>query len=806
MSFKAFFDKALAGTCPFQYQEDLAEAPLGDQVLRVPTGGGKTAAYILAWLWKRRTQPDTTPIRLVVILPMRSLVMQTYRCAKVWLDRLELTDHIKVFELLGEVEDLRERQRDWLSAPDQPMILIGTANLLISAALNRGYAMSRFRWPMAFGLLHNDALWVIDETQLIGTASATVAQLAKFRQVYGTWKPVYTWWVSATVEQRWLTTVDFNSAKVDTFRGDHARWSAELGKKYTAAKPLQQLKRLDAAQVFGIHQTGTLTIVVLNTVARAQALYRELKEFKPNRKSKASVPEVLLLHSRFRPPDRAEKAEKLLGKEGASMVELPPEGRIVVATQVVEAGLDLNASTLITEIAPWTSIVQRFGRLNRDGRQDNAAAAWVDVKTSEVAPYAPEEIDSARAKLQKLKDVSPASLDQVPMSDPPRPTWVIRQHDLFELFSTEKDLAGGFTDISHFIRDGEEADVYLFWREFHESGPNGRRQNSEGRQAEELPMELCPVPIYQAMEFATKARLFEWNDQSGQWEYRRPDDLVPGMMLLCDVKSGGYSEEMGWTGVPSDRPNLLRAKGNEKDSDKADPSSLSNKWYTLQEHLHDVRTEAEKLARDLKLDATTADALKMAADWHDVGKAMQQWQEAAKKAVEGNGNQWRGGLEAKFPGKRNKFRPGFRHEEVSALYALQQWSENAPGWTALVAYLIACHHGKVRTALGVHGSGCVPAEWLELENKISSPFFVNPEQTAFASGGSFDEERNRIVVEGKSWTEVIVELLGSVEPQADSAAFGPFRLAYLEALITTADARASAILDVPERVVDGTDA
>jgi hypothetical protein len=52
----------------------------------------------------------------------------------------------------------------------------------------------------------------------------------------------------------------------------------------------------------------------------------------------------------------------------------------------------------------------------------------------------------------------------------------------------------------------------------------------------------------------------------------------------------------------------------------------------------------------------------------------------------------------------------------------------------------------------------------------------------------------------------MVELLGAAEPQDGRHALGPFRLAYLEALITTADGRASAILDAQEEAAHGTGA
>jgi CRISPR-associated endonuclease/helicase Cas3 len=48
------------------------------------------------------------------------------------------------------------------------MVLIGTQDMLLSRALMRGYSMSRYQWPVHFGFLHNDALRVLDEVQLMG--------------------------------------------------------------------------------------------------------------------------------------------------------------------------------------------------------------------------------------------------------------------------------------------------------------------------------------------------------------------------------------------------------------------------------------------------------------------------------------------------------------------------------------------------------------------------------------------------------------------------------------------------------------
>jgi len=85
MNYLEFFSKATEiATQPYPYQERMAAEAWPD-LLDVPTGMGKTAAVVLAWLWKRgwregkrgaETKADT-PRRLVYCLPMRVLVEQT---------------------------------------------------------------------------------------------------------------------------------------------------------------------------------------------------------------------------------------------------------------------------------------------------------------------------------------------------------------------------------------------------------------------------------------------------------------------------------------------------------------------------------------------------------------------------------------------------------------------------------------------------------------------------------------------------------------------------------------------------------
>lgn len=781
--FEDFFRSA-SGLAPFPYQVRFATAdPLPD-LLTVPTGAGKTACAVLGWLWRRRQAPGalraSTPRRLVFCLPMRSLVEQTVEAARGWLGALGIPgDEVGVHPLLGgEVDD------SWEAHPEGDALIVGTQDQLLSRALGRGYAMSRHRWPIHFALLNNDCLWVLDEVQLMGPALSTTAQLHAFRARSLTFGPSRSVWMSATLDPRRLETVDLRGTPLRSLGlGDDDRACPPLALRLGARKtvlPAETPYSADARayarglarEVLAAHREASPTLVVLNRVARAQAVYGALRRAAPE------AP-VRLVHSRFRPADRRAVQGEVLGRGFAG---------ILVATQAVEAGVDLSARTVFTELAPWSSLVQRAGRCNRRGEHGpgEAAVRWIDLPADEAAPYAPLDLAAARERLASLEDAGPDALGDT--SSDGGDAWpappVLRRRDLLELFDTQPDLAGHDLDVSRFVRDAAGSDVQVAWRDVDaDAGPDP----GDPRPHQD---ELCSVPIGQLRRLLGRGKVAAWrfSGLTGEWEKAR--DLVPGMAVVLPLSAGGYAPDLGFTGDAKDRPGPVVRAAPPPGDDEADPLTHGcARFVPLAVHASDVAAEVDRLAEALPPDLPR-EALRVAGRWHDLGKVHPAFQRMLLSAVPEGDPLRDAGPFAKSDGRRGarNERRHFRHELAGALALLRHGGDD------LAAYLVAAHHGKVRLALrsrpgeppAPEGRRFALGIW---EGDELPPADLGDGVASEATTLSLDVMELGDRGDGRrSW---LARSLGLLE------AWGPFRLAYLETLVRVADWRGTALRGRP---------
>jgi CRISPR-associated endonuclease/helicase Cas3 len=454
--FTAFF-KALWGSDydPFPWQQDLLlrlaasekASDLWPDVLDLPTGSGKTATLDIAVfhlaLETAKGAGRRAPLRIAFVVDRRLIVDDAHKRAQHIAKalRLSLLDdedatqletskpkiaplirRVRAEPVVQQVATCLQRlagpcqppliaralrggaplEDDWARTPVQPAILCSTVDQVGSRLLFRGYGVSNSMKPVHAGLLGSDCLIFLDEAHLSEPFRQTLASIKDLRAPD---KAPFDFAVLTATPRN--QTVPFGLSDAD-------RVHPVLSRRLNAEKPARlvevagkqgvdtESRRADVAAehaklVKEKLQTGGIACpavgVVLNRVSRARAVFDRLEaELK-------GAAELLLIIGPARAADRNRHAGKL---DPIRTGELKARGKlgkplIVIATQTIEAGVDIDFDGLVTEAASLDALRQRFGRLNRAGR-DIKPEAVILAHKEDLAAKADDAIYGDRIK------------------------------------------------------------------------------------------------------------------------------------------------------------------------------------------------------------------------------------------------------------------------------------------------------------------------------------------------------------------------------------------------------------------------
>lgn len=426
------FFHALYGHEPFPWQGRLArraaESRGGDapwpEALALPTGAGKTACidiavFALACQAERSPAERTAPRRVFFVVDRRVIVDATFERARELARQLHQARDGILKEVAGRLRLLSGdvgpdeppltcfqlrggmyRDDAWARSPLQPTVVVTTVDQFASRLLFRGYGTSAGMRPVHAGLAANDALVLLDEAHCANPFRQTVTSVQRYRDwaVQSASAPFHLTLMSATPPPGVGDTL---------IAGDDDFNHPVLGARIRAAKParlvvagdargddaLQQLSARVAGEAVKLasHQRRAIGIMV-NRVATARLIHKRLAD---------AGRDAVLLTGRMRTLDRDDAVRRLESlKTGARRTETtslagvqptePESGngqpRYVVATQCLEVGADLDFDGLVVECASLDSLRQRFGRLNRGGRNDIEARATIVVRADQTDP------------------------------------------------------------------------------------------------------------------------------------------------------------------------------------------------------------------------------------------------------------------------------------------------------------------------------------------------------------------------------------------------------------------------------------
>ncbi|WP_074964160.1 CRISPR-associated helicase Cas3' [Pyrococcus kukulkanii] len=332
----------------------------GKVVIEVPTAGGKTEAAVMPFLVEAYNGTWAVS-RLIYVLPTRSLVeKQAERIRKLVAKLLQLRGKSK-----REAEELAEKLVVVEYGLEPTHAFLGWVVVTTWDAFLYGLAAhrtigSRFTFPA--GAIAQ-SLVVLDEVQMYQDESLYMPRLLSLvvEQLEKANVPVVIMSATIPTELRKMIAGEAEIVGVE----EEDRYKPQRGRVDVKVHPgtLEDVLSEIKAEL----KAGKRVLIVRNTVDRAIETYRKLLEMR----EELGV-EPLLIHGRFTVEDRKKKEKAL------------DSAKLIVATQVVEAGLDLpNIGLVITDIAPLDALIQRIGRCARRPNEEGKAIVLIQTEPVE---------------------------------------------------------------------------------------------------------------------------------------------------------------------------------------------------------------------------------------------------------------------------------------------------------------------------------------------------------------------------------------------------------------------------------------
>ncbi len=311
----------------------------------------------------------------------------------------------------GEVPDRR-----WVDRPAACQIVAATPDMIGSRVLFQGYGTTRMARSREAGLLAWDTVVVVDEAHMNRQLTKTLGRVRELNEPH-----VENIGVAPMGVVRMTATPSDASQRMVGVRPDDLDGSDELlTSRLQRPKPLTLVPMLPQSgrksdplkdqEIVNAIAAQTISLVndvrrdasvdapqtvgcIVNTVPRAlhvAALLRKWLRSSADHDFESmgeldslSQSEVVMLAGRMRPYDFAIQQQT---HPGLFNLHGDPRVAVVVATQTIEVGVDMDFAGLVTELAPGSAIAQRAGRVNRSGKHSQAQIKVLYAANSRNAP------------------------------------------------------------------------------------------------------------------------------------------------------------------------------------------------------------------------------------------------------------------------------------------------------------------------------------------------------------------------------------------------------------------------------------
>ncbi|MBE3022103.1 CRISPR-associated helicase Cas3' [Campylobacter sp. 7477a] len=354
-------------------------------LIKAPTGIGKTFLALNLALCLAKFRGDKR--RIITAIPFTSIIDQT---------------HIEYEKIIGSNKVLKYHHLTSYKKDDNDEVEQLSQKLFLADIWQENFIVTTFNQLFyTFFSNHNrdnikletlrDSVIIIDEIQniprvLLKQISIMFNEFAKRYNIdfilMSATMPCITQELENFTE---LSSPDFYRDKKDRYR--------------LIYKP--NLSSFESVRDEILRQSNKSVLCVVNTILKAKTLHKMLKSCNNER-------EIYLLTTHQVPIHRAQIIEEIREKLSKNDKKI-----VLVSTQLIEAGVDLDFDIGFREFAPFGSIIQSAGRVNREGKNSMTDVVVFNYLDGKPHPYHDTDLQEEFIKDTLLNNIKESEIYEI---------------------------------------------------------------------------------------------------------------------------------------------------------------------------------------------------------------------------------------------------------------------------------------------------------------------------------------------------------------------------------------------------------
>lgn len=342
---------------------EIKQKNLDDKIfsLNLPTGLGKTltSVKIALHLRKKIEREKGFKPRIIYSLPFLSIIEQNYDEIEKLMSFSSVEPDSKILLKHHYLSEGHSKDKEKSSIKDLLLTESWHSEIVVTTfvQLFETLLTNRKNKAMKFHNITNSVI-ILDEIQSIPRKYWKV-----IRKILRNLSDYYNCWIVLMTATQPLI---FEPDDIDEVPKNRSKYFGKLDRvKYSINTKINKIDSLRSEIKQRFQDSDNSIMAVMNTISSAERLFNKLRD--------GGIPKekMIFLSTNLTPKDRISKIED---------IKKDSKRKVIITTQLIEAGVDIDIDEIFRDLSPYDSIVQTAGRCNRESSREKGKVKIINLK------------------------------------------------------------------------------------------------------------------------------------------------------------------------------------------------------------------------------------------------------------------------------------------------------------------------------------------------------------------------------------------------------------------------------------------